>query len=307
MPRTPTVALVATLLLSACAEPASPNSPRPRPRREVVESVEGVADAAADAGSARFRVSLRVVATDGVSDPVVIDITTTGAFDGPRRELRSEMGAAFAAIGDGGGDGGGLPPGFEEPVELVVDAEMTYLRAPILDELLGVGTWVGGERAQASSGDRLDGLGVLAIGAGISGIDPLPVLDALSDASHVDALGVDEVDGVELRHIAARIDLAGVLTGMGSLRELPAELWIDDMGRPRRLVVDLGEPADVLGATETSPVGVDVAGSATMTVELYDYGAAIEILPPEQADVLPIEEARVIMRDALEHAGRGRP
>lgn len=305
MPRTPTVALVATLLLSACAEPASPSSPGPRPQREVVESVEGVADAAADAGSARFRVSLRVDATDGVSDPVAIDITTTGAFDGARRELRSDMGAAFAAIGDG--DGEGLPPGFDQPVELVVDADMTYLRAPILDELLGVGTWVGGERAKASSEDRLDGLGVPAIGAGISGIDPLPVLDALSDASQVEALGTDEVDGVELRHFAARIDLAGVLTGMGSLRELPAELWIDDMGRPRRLVVDLGEPADVLGATETSPVGVDVAGSATMTVELYDYGAAIEILPPDQAEVLPIEEARVIMRDALENAGGGRP
>lgn len=299
MPRTPAVALAAALLFAACANPASPDAARPRPQYDGAAAVHGAARAAAEAGSGRFRVTLRVEATDGTVEPIVVDVTTTGSFDGPRRELHSDLGAAIAAIE---GSAAGLPPGFDEPVRVVVDGTTTYLRVPMLDELVGARRWL---VATGDAADELGPLGVSAIGGGIGAVDPLPILQALRDAANVDDVGADEVGGAPVRRLRAELDLSRVLEGLGPVADVPVELWVDDAGRVRRLVADLGDAGELLGADTSAPAPPDMAGSASMTVELFDYGADLEISMPDPGDVLPITIALDAMRDALAGAGAG--
>lgn len=299
MHRTPAVALAAALLLAACASPASPDAARPRPRRDVAALVHGAARAAAEAGSGRFRVTLRIEATDGTVEPVVVGITTTGSFDGPRRELHSDFGAAIAAIT---GSAAGLPPGFDEPVRVVVDGTTTYLRAPVLDELVGAPRWL---VATGDAAAELGPLGVSAIGGGIGAVDPLPILQALKDAASVDDVGADEVDGAPVRRLRAELDLSRVLDGLGPVADVPLELWVDDAGRVRRLVAHLGDAGELLDADVSTAAPPGVAGSASMTVELFDYGADLEISTPDPGDVLPVAVAHDAMRAAAGRSGAG--
>lgn len=303
MPRTPAAALVAVLLLASCARPASPDAARPRPQHDVAADVHGAALAAAEAGSGRFRVTLRIEATDGTADPVVVDIKTTGAFDGRRRELQSDFGAAVAALE---GDDAGLPPGFDEPVQVVVDGTTTYLRAPMLDELVGASQWLMADRQADTAAEELGPLGLTTIGGGIGAVDPVPVLEALQHAERVDDVGTDEVDGVPVRRLRAELDLSRALHGLGAALAVPVELSVDDAGRVVRLVADLGDAADVLGSGPDATSAPDMAGSVTMTVELYDYGADLEVAMPDPDDVLPVEVALGTARDAIGRAGAGK-
>lgn len=300
MPRALAAALVAALLLTACARPAPSDAARPRPLHEVAADVHGASRAAAAAGSGRFRVTLRIEATDGSVDPVVVDVTTTGAFDGPRRELRSDLGAAITALE---GSDGSLPPGFDEPVQVVVDGASTYLRAPMLDELFGAPRWLVADRGGPHA--ELGPLGMAAIGGGIGAVDPLPVLEALTQATAVDDVGTGEVDGAPVRRLRALLDLSGVLEGLGPATAVPIDLWVDGAGRARRLVADLGDAGALLGEGQGAPPVPGMAGSATMTIELYDYGADLEIATPDPEIVLPADDARRAMKQALGQAGRG--
>ncbi len=300
MPRALAAALVAALLLAACARPAPSDAARPRPVREVAAVVHGASRAAAAAGSGRFRVTLRIEATDGSARPVVVDVTTVGAFDGPRRELRSDLGAAIAALE---GSGASLPPGFDEPVQVVVDGASTYLRAPMLDELIGAPRWLLADHGGPDA--ELGPLGMAAIGGGIGAVDPLPVLEALTHASAVDDVGADEVDGARARRLRAQIDLSGVLDGLGPVTAVPVELWVDGAGRARRLVADLGDAGALLGEGQGAPAVPGMAGSATMIIELYDYGADLQIATPDPEIVMPADDARRAMSQALGQAGRG--
>lgn len=301
MPRTPAAALVAALLLAACAQPASPDAARPRSRHDVAAVVHGAASAAAAAGSGRFRVVLRIEVTDGAVDPVVVDITTNGSYDGPRRELRSDLGAAVAALE---GSAAGLPAGFDEPVQVVIDGATTYLRAPMLDELVGASRWLVAD--PAGPGAELGPLGVATIGGGIGAVDPLPVLEALKQAEAVDDLGADEVDGAQLRRLRAELDLSAVLEGLGPAVAVPVEVWVDEAGRVARLVADLGDAGELLDPASSAAAVPGMAGSVTMTVELYDYGADLQIATPDPDDVLPVGVALGAARTALDEAGASR-
>lgn len=300
MPRTPAAALVAALLLAACARPAPSDAARPRALRDVAADIHGVPRAVAAAGSGRFRVTLRIEATDGTVDPVVVDVTTVGAFDGPRRALRSDLGAAIVDLE---GMDAGLPPGFDEPVQVVVDGATTYLRAPMLDELVGAARWLVAGRGASDA--ELGPLGMATIGGGIGAVDPLPVLEALTQAEAVDDVGAGEVDGAPVRRLRAELDLSGVLEGLGPAMAVPIDLWVDEAGRARRLVADLGDAGALLGEGTSAPAVPGMAGSATMTIELYDYGVDLEIVTPDPDDVLPVDEARRAMQRALGQAGGG--
>lgn len=120
--------------------------------------------------------------------------------------------------------------------------------------------------------------------------DPLWPLDALFGASD-DAveIGPEAVRGVPATHWRLTVDLAradaalpaGVSVPSGpyrSLSRLPAEVWLDADGLARRISVN-SDPATPADAQVWS------------IVELWDYGAAVDITPPGPDEVLAPAEA----------------
>ena len=115
--------------------------------------------------------------------------------------------------------------------------------------------------------------------------DPLWPLDALAGANQdVTDLGPDTIRGVPTTHYRLTVDLAradaalpaGVSVPSGpyrSLSRLPAEVWLDEAGRARRIAV-LSEPM------------APAANRIWSVTELWDFGLAVDITPPDPAEIL---------------------
>jgi hypothetical protein len=128
--------------------------------------------------------------------------------------------------------------------------------------------------------------------------DPLWPLDALFGASG-DAveIGPEAVRGVPVTRYRVTVDLAradaalpaGVSVPSGpyrSLRALPAEVWLDAAGLARRISVN-SEPA--------------AADSVWSIVELWDFGVAADITPPDPDELLaPAEAFRLAEEESSE-------
>ena len=120
--------------------------------------------------------------------------------------------------------------------------------------------------------------------------DPLWPLDALFGAGDDAAeIGPEDVRGVPATRCRLAVDLAradaalpaGVSVPSGpyrSLRRLPAEVWLDAAGLARRISVN-SEPAAAADAQVWS------------IVELWDFGVAADITPPDPGEVLAPSDA----------------
>ncbi len=120
--------------------------------------------------------------------------------------------------------------------------------------------------------------------------DPLWPLDALFGAGDdAGVVGTEDVRGVATRHCRLTVDLAradaalpaGVSVPQGpyrSLRQLPAEVWLDAAGLARRIAVNT-EPT----ATPDSHIWT--------VLDLWDFGVPVDITPPGPDEVLAPAEA----------------
>lgn len=262
------VVLAAPLLaVSACATEAEVVALDPI---AAIRAVPATTDAA---GSARFEMTVATGAADGA-----LEITSTGGFDGPRMTMEVDFGAALA--GALGPTDAPLPDGLDEPMRLVADGSTIYLRVPVLDALLDTPSWL-----SATAED----LGAAGGPLGFAGVtDPSQLLEALrSVAGDVEEVGSDDVRGVATTHYRATLDLARALDQVpagrslllghqleeerAELGDVPVDLWVDDDGLARRLVLEVGD------------LGV-------LTVELFDYGQPVEIDVPAPEETTPITD-----------------
>lgn len=237
-------------------------------------------DVAADAGSGRFEMTMSFATPDGD-----VDIVATGVFAGERMRMELDFGAAVAGLGAAGGEA--PPPGFDEPMEMIVDGTTAYLRVPMLEMLTGTSGWLRASAEELGASGESFGLG-----AGAS--DPSQLLETLRGvAGDVVEVGPEEVRGVSTTRYRATIDLAEALEAAPEAQRerleaqldgfgtdgvtLPVEVWIDDDGLPRRMSIDLAGVAEM--ANELGP-----GGRASMTIEFFDYGDDITIELPDPAD-----------------------
>jgi hypothetical protein len=118
--------------------------------------------------------------------------------------------------------------------------------------------------------------------------DPSESLRMLMASTDAHPIGYDRVRGVFTTHYKLNIDLARLtkdnkqlrktfesvrkLTGISSF---PAEAWIDDQGRVRRLKIDM---------SFNSPTGS--AFTMSMTEELYAFGVKVNVRPPAASEVI---------------------
>lgn len=276
-----TLALLAPLLVTgACAHEA--DSTQVLTGATAVAALRAAPDAATDAGSARFEMTVALHSPDGS-----FEVVSTGAYSGDQMAMEMDLGAALAGLGAPGDEP--LPDGFDEPMQIVIDGTTAYLRIPMLQGLTGTSGWLSAtpEELAAAGGS----LGVTG-GTG----DPSHLLDTLRGiAGDVDEVGPDEVRGVATTRYRATVDLGQaidqapeaqredlrtMLDQLGSdVASIPVEVWVDADGLARRFVMDFGDLA-------AQTMGVD--GSATLTLELFDYGEDVAIEVPDPSEVTPI-------------------
>jgi hypothetical protein len=262
-------------------------------------------EAATAAGSGRFEMRMTML---GLGDLDDVTLTLDGVFAADGRAQMSmdlsDMMDAIAAAGAEGGEGigGELFTGlFDEPIEVVVDGETTYLKMGFIASLLGARTdWVSTPTAEGSTAD-LTGVGVPGASDPTAFLDLLDRLDA-----DVDALGIDEVNGVQAEGYRVAIDFAALADVMGDAggegfdevppglfaAPIPFEVWISEDGLPVRLAILLEGEVMAGMAPAGEGQGVDLAGaSMELVIDFFDLGEPVEIEVPDPADVTPIDES----------------
>jgi hypothetical protein len=118
----------------------------------------------------------------------------------------------------------------------------------------------------------------------------------------IEAVGTDELRGVETSHYKATIDTAKVeqlvpeaqrqaLGGLGQSgsAKIPIDVWIDADQRIRKLAIDLAAidqespPAGPSGSSGAPLFSLGAGGTieGSLVLEVYDYGKALDLeLPP---------------------------
>lgn len=244
-------------------------------------------DAVAEAGSARMTMTMTMTAM-GES----FAITAEGGFAGDQATFTMDFGQLLGGIGGTAGEE--VPPGFDEPMTIVVDGTTTYLDVPMLALLTGTDGWLSvTPEDMGVAGDSL-GLGFGATG------NPAELVESLRGISEdVEELGHEEVRGVATTRYRVVVDLAAAAAELpAEAREayeqqvrslgvatLPFEVWVSDAGLVHRMALDFADLVDQVPEED-----LDGFESGELVVELYDYGADIDIVVPDPSEVTPFAE-----------------
>jgi hypothetical protein len=240
------------------------------------DPVASAATKTADTTSSRvaFTATMDV---DGVGG---MTLSGAGLFDG--RTKSGALNMRFALPADAQAQLGGVDP----TMQMIFDGRhglVMYMRSPLL-RTLAADKWVKMDLAKVAKKAGID-LGSLM---NANQADPSQSLKMLMASSDAHPLGFDRVRGVFTTHYTLKVDLARLakdnkamskaldqvrkLTGVDSY---PAEAWVDDQGRVRKLKVDMSFNSAAGGAFTMS-----------LTEELYAFGVKADIQPPPASDVL---------------------
>lgn len=275
----PLVLLLVALSVAACGGGESLS----------VDDVALAADKTAEQKSARFEMTMRLSAPDGQQD---VEVTADGEIDyeNQRSRMQMDMGGLIEAMGG--------RPGEDFRLEALFDYPDFYMRLP--RDLLGESglpagkEWVKVDLQKA--GGVLNDFQQLAQ----SPADQMQMLRTVSDG--VEEKGKDEIRGIETTRFHAVVDVQRVLDEglknvpeqqraataramkqlieQSGVRELPMDVWLDGDGVLRRMAMD----------TEIPLAGQSESMRMQMTMDLFDFGADVDIEPPPAAKVMDVTE-----------------
>ncbi|HVM00156.1 MAG TPA: hypothetical protein VM324_12765 [Egibacteraceae bacterium] len=258
-----------SLLVTGCGT----EGPGPR------EAVAAAAEHTAEAGTARIAMTF-AQESEGFS----MTLSSEGVIDfvNNRAELRMEM--------------PGMPEGAdgEGAITMIADGTVLYTQLPIPDAPT---PWIRIDAAEL--GSAAGGFG------GSAGTqNPSEALDYLRGVSDdVTEVGREEVRDVDTTRYEGTVDLNKAVDELAEEHreqarrsvemlgtdELPVVVWIDDDGLLRRMTyeMDLSRmqvPETPDGAPGDAPMA-QPQGTATVTMELYDFGVEVDIAPPPDDEV----------------------
>lgn len=250
--------LVAALALAGCSGG----------EKVALESVAHAADRTQSAGSSRMRMEI-AIGVGGERMKIVAD----GAFDYKRARGWMEMDL---------GPLGALTDGAPMPrMTMLIEGGTIWMRVPP-----GMSNQTGGKPwARMSAGGN--GLGI-----GVQNPDPSQMLDSLRGLTDsLEKRGRTTVRGAETTHYRAHLDMQKAMAAaparereeaqamlqlFGGLREIPADLYIDDADRVRRM--ELKYEFDVMGQKM----------EAEIKLELFDFGAPVAFKRPPAHQVADV-------------------
>lgn len=186
-----------------------------------------------------------------------------------------------------------LPPearaqlGASDPtMQMIMDGRnglVMYMRSPMF-KTVAADKWLKIDMEKLAKKEGID----LSALMNANQADPSESLHMLMASTDAHPIGYDRVRGVFTTHYKLNIDLARLtkdnkqlrktfesvrkLTGISSF---PAEAWIDDQGRVRRMKIDMSFNAPTGGAFTMS-----------MTEELYAFGVKVNVRPPAASEVI---------------------
>jgi hypothetical protein len=240
-------------------------------------------------------------------DPVASAATKTATSESARVEFTATMnvdgvgGMAFSGSGlfDGRSRSGELNMRFQLPadaqaalggadptMQMIMDGRsglVMYMRSPLFARTAG-SKWIKLDMAKLA---RKQGVDLNSL-MNANQADPSQTLDMLKASADAHPIGYDRVRGVFTTHYELNIDLARLAKNdknlrkmLGTVREVtgttsyPAEAWVDDAGRVRRMKIDM---------SFNSPTGG--AFTMSMTEDLFAFGTKVKVRPPAASQVL---------------------
>ena len=289
-------------LVAGCG--GSPGSPSVAGDSISFQELARSASSSADATSGRFAFHM-TLSFPGADEPFAF--SGEGAFDSKteRAEFTVDM-SSFASllgglVGGMAGPNAAGAPDFDDPsgwkIEAIQDATVSYVRFPALDSKLPAGkSWVRTD-ARSAAGPGFD----FSQFEQVTSSDPRKLLDLIQAVSgEIETVGTEQLRGVETTHYRVTVDplayeklappdkpqkLDSLVEGMAAQsgpREVPVDIWIDETGFVRKLT---------MAFSATQP---DVSGSSevSMSFELYDYGADVDIELPPASEVIDASAVR---------------
>jgi len=240
-------------------------------------------------------------------DPVANAASTTIASQSERVSFTATMnidgvgGMAFSGAGifDGRSRTGALNMRFTLPADVqaqlgVVDPTMQmimdgrhglvmYMRSQLF-RTLAADKWVKLDMEKLAEKQGIDLSSVMDANRA----DPSQTLQMLMASKDAHPIGFDRVRGVFTTHYTLNVDLGRLAKGskeLGKTYEMlrkltgvqsyPAEAWIDDQGRVRRLKIDMSFNGPTGGAFTMS-----------MSEDLYAFGVKVNVQPPDASQVV---------------------
>ena len=240
-------------------------------------------------------------------DPVASAATKTAQSESSRVAFTATMnmdgvgGMSFSGAGifDGRTRSGALNMRFQLPpearaqlgavdptMEMIMDGRsglVMYMRSPLFARLAG-DRWIKLDLERLAKKQGVD----LSALMNADQADPSRTLGMLKASTDAHPIGYDHIRGVVTTHYKLQIDLARLtkhdpylgkmldavkqVTGTTSF---PAEAWIDEAGRVRRMKFDMSFNGPTGGAFTMS-----------MTEDLYAFGIKVDVRPPASSQVL---------------------
>lgn len=276
MRRAAVVAGVAAVLLSACGQSSSPE-----------ERLAASTEATSSAGSAELSMEMTMDMAEG-SSGMNLTIEGEGAMD-----LDAQRGRLSLRI-----------PGMGSGMETIYDGDTIYTQMPAM-LTGGEARWVRQESPGLSEGVGTTG--------GFGG-DPTEMLDALQAVGgEIEELGSDEVRGDRVEGYEFTITAADLQGGQDvpdeiADLEVPTQAWLDSEDRLRRMVteIDMDQVMDAAagsGAEDGSGSQPEAAqamsGTMTMTMEFWNFGASVDVQPPDESEVIDADELDSQMMESM--------
>ncbi len=254
-------------------------------------SLTSVAQKSSAADSARFTLTVEMA----VPGSDKLSFGAEGGFDTPakRAQMKMDLSSLATLLKSFGSSLGGTVTGDlgspdDWKLEAILDGGTAYIHFPLLTKKLPAGkTWIKGDVKDLSSAQS----GQLGQFGSLAGIDPRDVFGFLKAVSgSIEPVGSETIRGVQTSHYRATLDIAKLAQllpaaqrqSLGSLDQaaaqagldaLPLNIWIDSDQRVRKLSLDL----------DAKQPGTDQSVKASFVIELYDYGAPLDLqLPPAE-------------------------
>jgi hypothetical protein len=206
-----------------------------------------------------------------------VEMSGTGAFDA--NEQRGQMSFTTSVAGQ------------DLDMEMVYALPVVYMHYPagLLPGMPEGKPWVKLDLEKLGQQQGLD-FGQL-MQAGQS--DPTQGLQYLKGAKDIQAVGHEEIRGVQTTHYTGVVDLRALaeedpalkgsidqMVAKTGITRIPVEVWIDDDGLVRRLKQTMH------GAASGQGIPLDM----TTTTELYDFGTDVNVEEPPADQVIDFQE-----------------
>ena len=268
--RTMAIALLGGLLLAACGTGNGRSPGSEAGQRSPIQALTLASAKTTDAKTARLAFTVTTGGTGGQA----VTVSGAGVADFAARKVQMTTKAGA------------------QKVEVVLNGTTMYLRVPGHQAVPGK-SWLKLDLAALSKAAGTD-LGNLTQGAGNDPTQALALLKGASD--DVTEVGTERVRGTDTTHYKATIDLRKAaerqrpevkqqldrLLEQAQVQSFPADAWVDDQGRLRKLQYTLKVRAKA--GQQQGAVTVNT------TTELFDFGTVAKVETPPAGQVADFAE-----------------